>query len=179
MAENENTNVNETPEVDDVESIKAELERAKAESAKFKSAVDKLTREAAEKKREERAKMTAEEQARAEQAEEFERLKAKAEQDAIELNHLKAVNAYKNIDSDTVEKLIDAINDKDHSAIANLINAITEKAIKEKEAEWKKNRPSAIIGEGSLTSMSKEEIMAIKDPIERQKKIAENLHLFQ
>ena len=167
----------ETPN-EEVEALKAELEKAKAESARFKNSIDKLTKEAAEKKREERARMSEEERIKAEQDEEFTRLKEKAEADAKELNHLKAVTAYKSVDDEVVEKLIDAIDDKDHLAIAGLIDKIVEKAIKEKEAEWKKSRPSAFVGDGSFPTMSKEEIMAIKDPIERHRKIAENIKLF-
>ena len=76
MAENENTVETQATEVEsneELETLRAELEKSKAESARFKSAIDKLTKEAAEKKREERAKMSAEEQARAERDEEYTR----------------------------------------------------------------------------------------------------------
>lgn len=163
---------------EEMEALKEELAKAQAETARFKASIDKLTKEAAEKKREERAKMTEEEKRKAEQEEEYIRLKEKAEQDARELNHLKAVTAYKGVEEEVVEKLIDAINDKDHTAISATIDKIVEKAIKEKEAEWKKSRPAAIMGDGSFPTMTKAEIMAIKDPIERQRRIAENINLF-
>lgn len=178
-ANSASTNANSTTSSnEELEALKAELEKAKAETARFKSSVDKLTKEAAEKKREERAKMTEEEKRKAEQEEEYIRLKEKAESDAKELNHLKAVTAYKDINSDDIEKIIDAVNDKDHNAIAAMIEKIVEKTVREKEAEWKKSRPSAFIGDGSFPSMTKEEIRAIKDPLERQQKIAENINLF-
>ena len=168
--------VNETPEVDTVS--RAEYDDLNAKLLQYKKSIDKLTKEAAEKKREERARMSEEERVKAEQSEEYERLKAQAEADAKELNHLKAVTAYKGMDDAIVEKLIDAINDKDHAAIHGIVEKVVEKAIKEKEADWKKSRPDAVVGNGAFTTMTKEEIMAIKDPIERQKKIAENLSLF-
>jgi hypothetical protein len=167
----------------DLEARLAEAEeraaRAEADAARFKKSVDKLTSEAAEKKRAERAKMTEEERIAQERAEEYERLKEKAEADAKELNHLKAVSAYKNISEEKiVEKLIDAIADSDHIAIAKIISDECEKAVKAKEAEWKVNRPAGFVGSGSYPSKTKEEIMAITDPVERQRAIAENLSLF-
>lgn len=182
MAENENTVETQATEVEsneELETLRAELEKSKAESARFKSAIDKLTKEAAEKKREERAKMSAEEQARAERDEEYTRLKEKAEADAKELNHLKAVTAYKSIESEIVEKLIGAIDDKDHNAIAGYINKIVEKAIKEKEAEWKKSRPDAVVGNGAFPTMTKEQIMAIPDEEEMIRQIALHKELFE
>ena len=181
MAENTEIEVTTNPEETetvDIEALKAENEQNAALLKKYKASIDKLTKEAAEKKREERARMTEEERVKAEKDEEYERLKAQAEQDAAELNYLKAVNAYKNYEEETVKKLVECVNDKDHKAIADLIDKIVEKAIKEKEAEWIKSRPSAAVGNGSFPTMTKEQIMAIKDPIERQKKIAENLSLF-
>ena len=181
----ENTNVTNEAEVEEVtsneevEALKAELEKQKAETERFKASVNKLTKEAADRKREERAKMSEDEKRKADQEEEFNRLKEQAEADAKELNHLKAVTAYKGIDEEVVEKLIDAVSDKDHNAIAAIIDKVVEKAVKDKEAEWKKSRPAAFIGDGSFPTMTKDEIMAIKDPIERQKKIAENISLFR
>ena len=172
----------ETQETPDLETKLAEAEaraaKAEADAERFKKSVDKLTKEAADKKREERAKMSEDEKRKADQEEEFNRLREQAEADARELNHLKAVTAYKGIEEETVEKLIDAISDKDHSAISAIIDKVVEKAVKDKEAEWKKSRPAAHIGDGSFPSMTKAEIMAITDPVERQKKIAENITLF-
>lgn len=178
----EETNVTTNPEVVDetvdVEALKAENEQNLALIKKYKASIDKLTKEAADKKREERARMTEEERVKAEQTEEYERLKAQAEADASELNYLKAVNAYKTYDEETVKKLVECVNDKDHKAIADLIDKIIDKAIKEKEAEWIKSRPAATVGNGSFPTMTKEQIKAIKDPVERQQKIAENIALF-
>lgn len=183
--ENENTQAVETvtESGNDLEARLAEAEeraaKAEADANRFKASIDKLTKEAAEKKRAERAKMTEEERITQERAEEFERLKEKAEADAKELNHLKAVSAYKNISEEkVVEKLIDAIADSDHVAISKIISDECEKAVKAKEAEWKVNRPAGFVGSGSYPSKTKEEIMAITDPVERQKAIAANLELF-
>ena len=187
MAENENTNVNNDATVEEsvdttveLESLKAEKEKMEADLKRYKASIDKLTKEAAERKREERAKMSEEEKIRAEREEEYTRLKEQAEKDAIELNHLKAVTAYKGqIDDDLVEKLIDAISDKDHNAIAGLIGKVVDKAVRDKEAEWKKSRPDAAVGNGGFPTMTVEQIMAIPDEEEKVRQIALHKELFE
>lgn len=186
--ENENTQALETnletQGNSDLEARLAEAEeraaKAEADRDRFKKSVDNLSKEISDKKKAERAKMTEDERLKEEREEEYARLKEKAEADAKELNHLKAVSAYKDFsDEKVVEKLIDAIADSDHAAIAKIISDECEKAIKAKEAEWKVNRPAGFVGSGSYPSKTKEEIMAIIDPVERQKAIAENISLFQ
>lgn len=175
--ENTNEAVVETTN-EEVEALKAELEAERAEKERFKASVNKLTKEAADRKREERAKMGEEERIKAEREDEFNRLKEQAEADAKELNYLKAKTAYKNIDDETVEKLVKSVNENDHTSVAAMIDRIVDKAVKTKEAEWKKSRPGAIVGDGSFPSMTKEEIMAVQDIDERRKLIAENINLF-
>lgn len=166
----ENQQENNTPTV---EELMEQLKQANADRDKYKSANDKLSKEAAENKRALRAKQTAEEQkAEAERAtqEELENLRK-------ELNHNRAVNAYKSIsDEKMVESLIDAVSDADHNAIANIMEQYAETRIKEKQAEWLKSRPQVNVGQYS--SMSKEQIMAIQDRSERMRAIAQNQHLF-
>ena len=70
---NVTTNTEDGIEAIDIDALKAENEQKDAMLKKYKASIDKLTKEAAERKREERAKMTEEEKVRAEQAEEFER----------------------------------------------------------------------------------------------------------
>lgn len=175
--ENTNEAVVETTN-EEVEALKAELEAERAEKERFKASVDKLTKAEAERKRNERAKMSEEERIKEEREDEFKRLKEQAEADAKELNYLKAKTAYKNIDDETVEKLVKSVNENDHTSVAAMIDRIVDKAVKTKEAEWKKSRPGAIVGDGSFPSMTKEEIMAVQDIDERRKLIAENINLF-
>lgn len=163
---------------EEVETLKAELEKQRAETERFKASVNKLTKEAAERKRADLAKLSQDERRKAEQEEEFARLKEQAEADARELSLYKARTAYKGMDDETIEKIIDSAENKDHASLAAIINKIVEKAVKDKEAEWKKSRPGAFVGEGEPPKKTKEEIMAIKDPAERQAAIAENIELF-
>ena len=182
MAEEITKTVNETgnqggDNTPTVQELMAQLAQANAERDKFKNANDKLSKEAAETKRQLRAKQTEEERKAEELAEakrlrddEFETVKA-------ELNHIRAVNAYKAIaEEKEVEKLIDAVSDADHNAIAAIIENQCKKAVAEAEAKWLKDRPN--VNTGMYSSMSREQIMAIPDDAERIRAIAMNQTLF-
>lgn len=139
----------ETKATPTAEELTAQIAQLTAERDKYKNANDKLSKEAAEAKRKERARMTederkAEEKAEADRVrdEELETLKK-------ELNHNKAVNAYRAIsDESMVETLIDAISEADHSAVAGIIDRLVAAKVKEAQAEWQKSRPRVNIGGG-------------------------------
>ena len=165
------------PATPSVEDLLAKLALAEAEKSKLKSANDKLSKESAEYKRQQRANMTVEEQKNAEIEEKIRLLTERAEAAERENNHNKAIAAYKAIDdSNIVENLIGAIADNDHDAIAKIIEAECAKAVRVAQAEWLKTRPA--VNNGSGNAMTKEEILAIKDDGERQRAIANNIQLF-
>lgn len=160
-----------------VEELMAQLASAKADADRYKSANDKLSKESADYKRQLRAKQTAEEQEAEAKAEAQRLADEERENMRKELNHIKAVNAYKNITEEkTVEKLIDAVSDADHTAIATIIANECKKAVAEAEAQWLKDRPP--VQSGVYSNMTKEQIMAISDRGERLKAIAQNKNLF-
>ena len=167
-------NIENAPNVDE---LMAQIAQLTSDRDKYKSANDKLSKSEAEMKRQLRAKLSAEEQQAEELAEaqrlrdeEFEAMKS-------ELNHNKAVNAYKAIsDEKMVESLIEAVSDADHNAIANIMEKYANAKVKEAQAEWLQSRPQ--VNTGNYSSMSREQIMAIADRDERMKAIAQNQHLF-
>ena len=177
----EQTDVNEV--VDDkkqptVDELLAKLAMAEAEKSKLKSANDKLSKESAEYKRQQRASMSAEEQKNLEIEERMKELTERAERAEKENNHHKAVAAYKNLsDTSVIETLVDAVADADHDAIAKIIEAEVSKAVKNAQSEWLKTRPSVNNGNGTL--MTKDEILAIQDASERTRAIAQNIELFK
>lgn len=130
-----------------VDELMAQIAQLTSDRDKYKSANDKLSKSEAEMKRQLRARQTAEEaeaEAKAEaerkREEEFENLRR-------ELNHNKAVNAYKAIsDEKMVESLIDAVSDADHSAIAMILERYASAKVKEAQVEWQKSRPRVNIG---------------------------------
>lgn len=161
-----------------VEELMAQLASERAEKEKYKNASDKANSEAANYKKQLRSRQTAEE-AEAEAKAEAERLQQERyEEMSKELDHIKAVSAYKNISTeDAVEKLIDAVADGDHSAIAAIIQNEVKAAVAVKEAEWMKSRPRVNVG-GEYSGMTKDQIMSISDRTERRKAIAMNPELF-
>ena len=95
-----------------------------------------------------------------------------------ELNHIKAVNAYKAVaDEKMVESLIDAVSDAYHNAIAGIMEKYASAKVKEAQTEWLKSRPQA--NTGQYSSMTAEQIMAIKDSDERLRAIAMNPQAFK
>lgn len=171
------TTTESTPSAPTVDELMAQLAQANAERDKYKTANDKLSKSEAEMKRQLRAKQSAEEQ-EAEAKAEAQRI-ADEERESMrkELNHIKAVNAYKGISEKAVEKLIDAVSDADHNAIAQIIADEVKQAVKIAEAEWLKSRPQ--VGGNSYSAMTREQIMAISDRDEKLKAIAMNQHLFR
>lgn len=178
----ENKQTTTTPQADNsapsVEELMAQLATERAEKEKNKLALDKALKEKGDITKQLRAKQTAEEQ-EAEAQKEAQRL-ADEERESMrkELNHIKAVNAYKSIpDEKVVENLIDAISDADHNTIAQIIENEKKKAVAEAEQQWMKDRPR--VNHGQHSTMSREDIMAIKDAYERQSMIAQNIELFR
>lgn len=168
------------PNAPTVDELMIQLAKANAEKEKLKNSNDKLSKSEAEMKRQLRAKLTAEEQ-EAEARKEADVKRQEAYENAIsELNKMKAVNAYSSVLSDEsiIDSIIEAVDDKDHGAIAFVIKNACEKAVKNAQAEWLKSRPPVKAGTGTST-MTKEEILSIQDPLEQQKAIAQNLHLFK
>lgn len=164
-----------TPSVDD---LMAQIAAEKARADKNKAELDRALKENGVIKKTLREKQTAEEQ-EAEAKAEAQRI-ADEERESMrkELNHIKAVNAYKSIsDEKSVEKLIAAVSDADHNAIAQIISDECKKAVAEAEAVWLKDRPR--VQHGSGAPVTREQIIAIKDPIERQAMMAQNIELFR
>lgn len=167
------TNQEHTPTVDE---LMAQLATERAEKERYKTANDKLSKSEAEIKRQLRAKQTAEEQ-EAEAQKEAQRL-ADEERENLrkENNRYKALSSYKTLDEETVDTLLEAISDADHTTIASIIDKEVQKAVKEAESKWIKERPN--VRSGVYSTMTKEQILAIPDTEERIKAIAQNRDLF-
>lgn len=176
--ENQQNPTVENPNTPTIEELMAQLASERAEKEKNKTALDKALKEKGEITKALRAKQTAEEQEAEAQAEAQRIADEERESMRKELNHIKAVNAYKNIENEkTVESLIDAVSEADHNAIAQIIENEKKQAVKIAEAEWLKSRPQ--VGGNAYSSMTREQIMAIADRDERMRAIAQNQHLFK
>lgn len=167
----------EQQETPTVEELMAQLAAERAEKEKYKTANDKLSKEAATTKRQLRAKQTAEEQEAEAQAEAQRLAEEEREQLRKENDRFKAMAAYKSFDEKTVDKWLEAVSEADHATLASMIEAEKQKAVKEAQAEWMKSRPP--VNTGQYSSMTKEQIMQITDRAERRKAMAQNIDLFR
>lgn len=157
-----------------VEELMAQVAEAKAEAQRYQNKYNQASNEAAESKKALRAKQTAEEREAEEKAEAQRKSDEEKEEMRKELNHIKAIAAYKNIpDEKTVENLIEAISESDHVSIALIIEREKEKAIKAAKAEWQKTIPQPNFGTGEYSSMTVAEAMKIPDREQRLRALAQ------
>lgn len=158
----------------------AEIAAAQAEVKKAKAERDAALKKSGDLTKQLRAKMTeAELEAEKKQAEDEEKaeyvkgLEAyKAQNEALKRYQLQGMNA------ELAEKAAKAEIEGDMDALAEIQQQHTKALLKEKEAEWKASRPRVNMSDGEEGSMTKEEILAIKDTKERQEAIAKNISLF-
>lgn len=171
---------NDEPPAKTYEDALSEIAAAKAESKKMKAERDAALKKAGDATKQLRAKMS-EAELEAEQ---------KAADDEAKQAHLKELETYKaqnealkryrmqGMSDELAEKAAKAEIEGDMDALADIQRQHTQALIKEKEAEWKASRPRVNVGDDDDSSMTKEEILAIKDRDERQKAIAKHLSLF-
>lgn len=151
----ENTENSEANYVNEIAQLKEELRKAKKEK-------DKASSEAANFKKALRAKQTTEEREAEELAEQKRLADEERENMRKELNHMKAVSAYKEIqEEETVDLLIEAVSESDHSAIATIMRNEIEKAVKEavkaERIKILKENPPANVGSGDAPTVTKEQ----------------------
>lgn len=175
--ENPETNPQQEVAAPSVDELMAQLAAERAEKERYKTANDKLSKEAAETKRQLRAKQTAEEQEAEAQAEAQRLAEEEREMLRKENNRFKAMAAYKAFDEKTVDKWLEAVSEADHVTLSGMLESEKQKAVKEAQAEWMKSRPP--VNAGQYSSMTKEQILAIADRNERRKAIAQNMDLFK
>lgn len=183
----ETENPTETPETEQtVERLLAELEAERAATKaektarqKDKAALDKALKDVARLTKENRANKT-----EAEIEAENKRVEAeKLQEELDELRLYRRKNDAKErylLQGMTAELAIEAAEAEvagDMDKLADIQHQHTEALLKAKEAEWKQSRPRVNAGDGSV-SMTKEEIMAIEDPVKRREAIANNLNQF-
>ena len=178
---NPETDEKEEAPVKTYEDALSEIAAAKAEAKKLKAERDSALKKAGDATKQLRAKMS-EAELEAEQ---------KAADDEAKQAHLKELEDYKamnealkryriqGMSDDLAEKCAKAEIEGDMDALVDYQRQHTQALIKEKEAEWKASRPRVNVGDDDDSSITKEEILAIKDRDLRQKEIAKHLNLFQ
>lgn len=164
-----------------VESLMAEIAKMKAEVEKSNLARDKAMKERGDAVKALREKQSAEEIAD----------EAKREQEEAHNAYVKDLEQFKSrtlakdrylIQGMTVEmaeKAAQAEIEGDMDTLATIQKQHTDAALKAAKAEWQKSIPEISRGTGGTPTMTRDEIMQIKDPIERQKAIARNIQAFK
>lgn len=175
------------PEPDEGEPSKSyedalsEIAAAKAEAKKLKAERDAALKKSGEISKQLRAKMS-EDELKAEQdaqaKEEYEAHVKELEQYKAENEALKRYRL-QGMTDDLAAKAAKAEIEGDMDALADVQKQHTQSLIKAKEAEWKASRPRVNVGDDEDSSMTKEEILAIKDRDERTRMIAKHLSLFE
>lgn len=163
-----------------VESLMAEIAQMKVNEQKTKRELDRALKEVGEKTKALRAKQTAEELEDEAKREEKER------QDAYvaDLEEFKQKTLAKErylmqgMSVEMAGRAADAEVSGDMEALTDIQKQHTESTLKAARAEWQKSIPQPNFGTGEYSSMSKKDIMAIKDSAERQKAILSNRQLF-
>lgn len=162
------------------ESVNAQLAEAQAEIAKLKNSLSKANSEAANYKKELRAKQTVQEQ------EDEAKREAKEQQEAYvkELEQFKSRTLARDrylmngMSVEMADKAAQAEVDGDMDTLATIQKQYMDAALKAAKAEWQKSIPEVNRGTGNAPTMTKDEIFAIKDPVARQRAIAANMALF-
>ena len=180
-AGSENTEQPEQDEGAKMESLMAEIARMKVNEQKAKRELDKALREKAEAKNALRAKQTAEEiedEAKREEKEahdaEFSRLQEFERKTLAKDRYL-----MQGMPADMAEKAAIAEVSGDMDALSEIQRQHYEEKLKAARADWQKSIPQPQFGVNEYSSMTKVEIMKIKDPVERVMAIAKNKHLFK
>lgn len=184
------TNVNTDTETNQEETVAVsneELAKAKADLARMKAALDKATKEAGDAKKALRARQSADEVAEEEKrAAEEEKRAADEERDKklaeYEKRFVVADTAKKMLAITSDEAIANSIADGLYGAdnaelVINNIRKLVSKVTADLKAEYGKI-PAPGVGSASGASMTKDEIFSIKDPVKRQRAIAENMNLF-
>jgi hypothetical protein len=169
------------PKTPTIEDLQLQLAEERAKAQKFKSSFDKVSSEVAEYKKQLRAKLTEDEQKQLEIEEE----RAKQAEYIKELEDFKkrsdATSRYVTVvgmSAELAKEAVDAELNGDMDALAQVYSKHNEMVKKQMETEFLKGRPP--INNGSNGSaLTKEDILAITDPVERQRLIAENIELFE
>lgn len=162
VVEEKKTEEPKEPEVKEEADYMNEIAQLKEELRKTKKEKDKASSEAANFKKALRAKQTTEEREAEELAEQKRLADEEKESMRKELNHMKAVSAYKNIkEAETIDLLIEAVSESDHSAIATIMQNEIDKAVKEavkaERIKILKENPPAKVGTGDAPQVTQEQ----------------------
>lgn len=162
--------------------LMAELAKMRVEQKKTQDALDRALKEKADAVKALRAKQTVEEiedEAKREEEERHLAYVAELEEYKKKNEAMKRYMEVQKMPTDLAEKAAEAEVSGDMDALSEIQRQHSEATLKAARADWQKSIPQPQFGTGDYSSMTKEEIMAIKDTDERVRAIARNKHLFK
>lgn len=160
--------------------VLAERKKSAADYAKMKTSFDKASSEVAKHKKELAAYLTDEQKKESEKNALLEELKAQNEEfkKAAKIGEYKAKFLSQGYSDEMAAETAGALYDGDmDKVLANQTSFLAEKE-KSIRAEIMKGTPVPPAGNGAPAPVTKESILSIKDPVERQAAIAEHIDLF-
>lgn len=163
-----------------IQELMAEIARMKVEEQKQKKALDKALQEKGEVTKALRAKQTAaelEDEAKREEEERHQEYVAGLEEFKRK-TEAKERYLMQGMSVEMAKKAADAEVSGDMDALADIQKQHTEAQLKAAKADWQKSIPQPQFGTGEYSSMTKKEILSIKDTGERQKAILANRQMF-
>lgn len=159
-------------------SVEEQLQKLMVENAKMKRAMDKAASEAADYKKKYNATLSEKEQADMAKAEE----QARRDERLAELERVNSIHEFTEnfldlgYDKETAIKAATAQVDGDIETLFKLQKKVMDERVLAKEQELMRDIPRARTG--VYASMTKDQILAIKDRDEMRRAIAENIELF-
>ncbi len=168
------------PEVT-MESLMEEIARLKTSEQKTKLALDKALKEKGALTKQYRDVLTETQQAKIdkETADEEHRQYVSELEEFKKKTLAKERYLMQDMPVEMAEKAAEAEVSGDMDALANIQKQFRETSLKNARAEWQKSIPQPQFGTGQYSSMTKEEISAIKDRKARREAIAQNMVLFE
>lgn len=178
--QNEDVNEEAKPEVT-IESLMEEIAKLKTSEASTKKALDKALKEKGDLTKQYREVLTETQQAKIDkETADEEHRQYVADLETFKQRTL-AKDRYlmQDMPVDMAEKAAEAEVSGDMDALADIQRQFREISLKNAKAEWQRTIPQPQFGTGDGSNMSKEEILAIKDPAQRRNMIAKNLDKFK
>ena len=173
-----NPNQNDPVKTDpvDVSALEAEIKALKSDNEKLRKANTEASADASKWKKQFQDTLSEADRVKAEQEEAAAAMQKEIAR--LQTNERTAILSSVGFDADVSEAVITAFNDGNFEGLVDGIRKFIDSHDKTLKESMIQNNPTIESTGKSGKTMTKAEIMAIRDPVVRQQKIAENVELF-
>ena len=183
MANEPNPNNNDTNNTPDTAALEAKIKELESENGKLRKSVNEASADASKHKHDKEelrkqleARMSEDEKAKASQAEAQAAMQQRI--DELEAKERTATLMSIGFDNETAEAFAEAFKNGNFDGLAEGIRKFIDAHDKALNDSQIQNNPTISSNGKSSVTKTREEILAIRDPSERQQAIAENIELF-